>query len=176
MFSTDEPAPLKVAIASRANLLSELTRPATSVVLNFLLAKAYPGIKAKALIRNEGQAHRLTAKYPSLQCIIGDLDNLDTIQCACSETDIVINSAPDITHDDAIQAILRALKKGTGRKGYYIHTSGAYLVINATEPGGLKDARVWDDVADIEELVSMPHTVTHAVTDEVSTHFISRYG
>lgn len=127
-------------------------------------------------MRSNGQALDLTAKYPSLQCIIGDLDSLDTIQGACREADIVINTGPDITHDDGIQAILSGLKKGAGRKGYYIHTSGAYLVIDTTEPGGLKDARVWDDVADIEELVSMPHTVTHAVTDEVSIHQSSYRG
>ncbi|KAK7745131.1 hypothetical protein SLS62_009930 [Diatrype stigma] len=148
-------------------LLIGATGHVGGAVLDILLEKAYPSIKVEALVRSGGQARRLTAKYPSVQCTIGNLDSLDTIQRACSEADIVINAAPDITHDDGIQAILSGLKKGAGRKGYYIHTSGAYLVIDTTETGGLKDARVWDDVADIKELVSMPHTVTHAVTDGI---------
>lgn len=133
--------------------------------------KTHPDTLVKALIRTSEQSRQLTAKYPSVQCIIGDLDSLTVIEGACSEADIVINFAPDITHDDGIQAILRGLKGAIGRKRYYIHTSGAYLVIDTTESGGLKDARVWDDVADIEELISMPNSVTHAVTDKVSTYF-----
>lgn len=130
--------------------------------------KTHAGTKVKALVRSAEQARLLTSKYPSVQCSIGDLHSLDIIEGACRETDIVINFAPDITHDDGIQAILWGLKKkGAGRKGYYIHTSGAYLVIDTAETGGLKDARVWDDMADIEELTSMPDSVTHAVTDKV---------
>lgn len=52
-------------------------------------------------------------------------------------------------------------------KPYFIHTSGAYLICDLREPGGVKGEKVWDDIEDNEQLVSMPDTAVHRVTDKV---------
>lgn len=46
-----------------------------------------------------------------------------------------------------------------------MHTSGASLIWD--EPEGLKEARLWDDVADIDELSALKEKHTHAVTDRL---------
>lgn len=53
-------------------------------------------------------------------------------------------------------------------KGYYIHTSGASIIWD--EPEGSREARTWDDVADIWDLTAMELNKTHSVTDKVSKH------
>lgn len=99
-----------------------------------------------------------------MDTLIGDMGDYDKVESASAESDLVINTSPDITHDNGIQAILRGLKKRSS-KAYYIHTSGASLIWD--EPTGASEARLWDDVADVGELSSLNEKYTHAITDKI---------
>jgi len=87
-----------------------------------------------------------------------------SLESTSKDAGIVINCAPDITHDASIAAILRGLKSRSER-GFYMHTSGAALIWD--EPDGKSSAKIWDDVADIEALTSMPDDTTHRITDKM---------
>ncbi|KAL2293097.1 hypothetical protein FJTKL_08085 [Diaporthe vaccinii] len=118
----------------------------------------------EVLVRSEDKAKRLRAKYPRVQAVIGDLKDYAALEAGAEKADIVINAAPDITHDKGIGAILRGLTSSSrNRKGYYIHTSGASCIYEDPEPG--KEPRVWDDIADIDELLALSPDKTHIVTD-----------
>ncbi|TDZ17106.1 hypothetical protein Cob_v010146 [Colletotrichum orbiculare MAFF 240422] len=134
-------------------------------VLDLLLRK-HADAKVKVLVRDEGKASRLVGKYPQVETVIGDTGNFEVLQ-SCSQTaDIVINTSPDITHDAGIKSILSGLKARDGVKPYYIHTSGASLIWD--EPAGSKDARWWDDMADINDILAFKGEAhTHAVTDKI---------
>lgn len=118
----------------------------------------------EVLVRSEEKAKRLRAKYPRVQTLIGDLKDYAKLQAGAEKSDIVINAAPDITHDKGIGAILRGLTSSSrDHKGYYIHTSGASCIYEDPEPG--QEPRVWDDIADIDELLALSPGKTHIVTD-----------
>ncbi|CAN8095984.1 unnamed protein product [Discula destructiva] len=121
-------------------------------------------LKVKVLVRNEEKGARLLGQYARVQTVVGDITECSKLEAAAKEADIVINTAPDITHGDGINAILKGLNSRSS-KAYYIHTSGASLIWD--EPEGLKDARLWDDIADIGELSSLEEKHTHAVTDRL---------
>lgn len=121
-------------------------------------------LQVKVLVRDEEKSKRLVAKYPRVQTIIGHMGEFAKIEAAARDVDIVINTAPDISHDEGIKSILAGLKARSG-KGYYVHTSGASLIWD--EPEGLKEARLWDDIADIAELSALKEKHTHAVTDKI---------
>ncbi|KAJ4388683.1 hypothetical protein N0V93_006142 [Gnomoniopsis smithogilvyi] len=132
-------------------------------VLHKLLEQhAEENLQVKVLVRDEDKSKRLVAKYPRVETIIGHMEEHEKVEAAARDADIVINTAPDISHNAGIEAILAGLK-GHNPKSYYIHTSGASLIWD--EPEGLKDARLWDDIADIGELSSLKEKHTHAVTD-----------
>lgn len=61
-------------------------------------------------MRDEEKSNRLRAKYPRVQTVIGDLGSFDKIEECSRAADVVINTAPDITHDKAIEAILNGCK------------------------------------------------------------------
>lgn len=89
---------------------------------------------------------------------------LDSAKAEFRSTD----TAPDVTHEAGISAILRGLERKKTR-GYYIQTSGAALIWD--EPGGSKlGTRIWDDVKDIEAITSMLLDRAHRSTDKVH-HF-----
>lgn len=124
------------------------------------------------LARSEEKASRLREKYPAVQTLVGDMSELDKVEAASRDADLVINTSPDITHDDGIKAVLRGLQQQTKdksssetKKPYYIHTSGASLIWD--EPTGSGEARLWDDIADIAELSSLNEKYTHAITDKI---------
>lgn len=100
-----------------------------------------------------------------MQTLVGNMNELDKVEAASREADLVINTSPDITHDDGIKAILKGLEARGEKKGYYIHTSGASLIWD--EPTGSSEATLWDDIADIAELSSLNEKYTHAITDKI---------
>ncbi|KAK8091605.1 NAD dependent epimerase/dehydratase family protein [Apiospora hydei] len=130
------------------------------------------GIQVQVLARDQEKAARVTAKYTQVQPVVGVFANLDLIESTCRGVDIVINAGADITHDETIKAVLRGLQsregEGSEMKPYFIHTSGAYLICDLREPGGTKSEKVWDDIEDSEQLVSMPDTAVHRVTDKLT--------
>ncbi|GKT47667.1 uncharacterized protein ColSpa_07848 [Colletotrichum spaethianum] len=137
-------------------------------VLDQLLQK-HADAKVKILVRDEAKAARLVDLYPQVEYVVGDARDLETLEKCSQVADIVINTAPDITHDEGIKAILSGLKtrrSTNNKKPYYIHTSGASLIWD--EPTGSKDARWWDDIADIRDISAFKSVDdTHAVTDNI---------
>lgn len=98
-------------------------------VLDALLREFDQDIKVQALVRSQDQAARLTAQYPTVSCIIGRTEDLDVVEQLSRDANIVINCAPDITHEADIKAMLKGLSsRAPDNKGYYIHTAGATLV------------------------------------------------
>ncbi|WQF77600.1 Putative NAD(P)-binding domain, NAD(P)-binding domain superfamily [Colletotrichum destructivum] len=138
-------------------------------VLDQFLRK-YAHTNVKVLVRDEAKAARLGTVYPQVECVVGDAGDLEVLEKCSQAADIVINTAPDITHDEGIRAILSGLKaRGETIKNdtpCYIHTSGASLIWD--EPTGSKDARWWDDIVDIQDICAFKGAAqTHAVTDKI---------
>jgi nucleoside-diphosphate-sugar epimerase len=51
-------------------------------------------------------------------------------------------------------------------KGFYIQTSGAFLISEATI-GTAGSGKIWSDIADIELLKRMPPTCCHQITEQI---------
>lgn len=134
------------------------------------------------LIRDQQKADQLAAQYQYIVSVIGNLDSLELLEAESRDADIVISkphgwsdttiisngaidAGPDVTHNAGIRAILKGLG-GRIKKGYYIHTSGAALIWD-TPDGSKPGTRIWDDVADIETLTSMPEEAYHRAEDKV---------
>ncbi|TVY50752.1 hypothetical protein LCER1_G006222 [Lachnellula cervina] len=131
-----------------------------------LISSSYPNtLSVKVLIRDQQKADQLAAQYQYIVSVIGNLDSLELLEAESRDADIVINAGPDVTHNAGIRAILKGLG-GRIKKGYYIHTSGAALIWD-TPDGSKPGTRIWDDVADIETLTSMPEEAYHRAEDKV---------
>lgn len=133
-------------------------------------------VRVTVLVQSEAKGRRLAEKYPRVRTIVGSMGEHDKVERACRDADVVVNTSPDITHDEGIRAILRGLQEaedGEGSRGgrkrsrraYYVHTSGASLIWD--EPRGSGEGRWWDDVEDVGELCGFGDECTHAVTDRI---------
>ncbi|KAH8748134.1 hypothetical protein F5883DRAFT_653309 [Diaporthe sp. PMI_573] len=132
-----------------------------------LVLQKHPQLQVKVLVRDESKAARLKGKYPTVQTTLGDLSSYQTLQDEARKADIVVNAAPDITHGDGISAILAGLKDGSrARKGFYLHVSGA-ASFYTKDPNGAKEGRIWDDLADMDEILALDQSYTHIPTDNL---------
>lgn len=58
------------------------------------VANAHPDWEYSALVRNKEKAARLTAKYPQIRVVLGDLDSSDIIEEEVKNADIVFRKTP----------------------------------------------------------------------------------
>ncbi|UPK92485.1 hypothetical protein LCI18_003420 [Fusarium solani-melongenae] len=116
---------------------------------------------------------------PNIKVQEGDLGDYDILEKQASIASIVISKSPlsrygdstltqdpppdcgpDLFHNNSISALLRGLSSQTNRSVFYIGTTGAARV---WDESGALNSRVWDDVNDIDEILSL--ATTHAETD-----------
>ncbi|QSZ33407.1 hypothetical protein DSL72_004975 [Monilinia vaccinii-corymbosi] len=133
-------------------------------VLDLVYGK-YRHVDIKILVRDEEKGKILAGKYPRVTSIIGDLTSLDLLTREAGGADIVINAGPEYKYDIAISAVLAGLANHSP-KAYYIHTSGAAKIWDSPD-GSQTGSKMWDDVADIQELNSSPSTAIHATSDNL---------
>lgn len=70
-------------------------------------------------------------------------------------------------HIPSIKSLIQGLSQRSSPKtGGYIHVSGAGSVFEAPLGYGKLTDRVWDDVTDLNELISLPESALHAVADQ----------
>ncbi|KLU93031.1 hypothetical protein MAPG_11972, partial [Magnaporthiopsis poae ATCC 64411] len=102
--------------------------------------------RVTALARSEKDFQVITDIYPGVKCVVGSMNDLQTLEQESSKADIVINTSPDVPYEAGIRVILAALAvpRTPHRETFYIHTSGA--ANTWTEPTGQPSDRVWDDV------------------------------
>ncbi|KAL4799958.1 hypothetical protein BDV19DRAFT_384797 [Aspergillus venezuelensis] len=89
------------------------------------LSKTHPDYQIAALIRNPEKAKNVTAAYPQVRAVNGDLDYADIIEDESRKSDIVIHAASN-KHLPSVEAIAKGLK---GRRdAYYIQVTGASVL------------------------------------------------
>ncbi|KAL1762272.1 hypothetical protein FB107DRAFT_268554 [Schizophyllum commune] len=117
-----------------------------------------------ALLRDAKKAEKLKADF-GVEPIVGSLDDVDLIEKAASEADIIIPTA-DCDHEPSCNAILRGAKKRfetTGRRPAIINTSGTSAI--AVDTNGLQASETIYDDANAEQMASLPITNLHRVVD-----------
>ncbi|KAK6356351.1 hypothetical protein TWF718_000712 [Orbilia javanica] len=131
------------------------------------LSTTYPALSITAMARDQDKANLITAVYPSVRTVIGNLDSSDIIIPESSAADIIITAA-DCDHPDHVKYIYEGMAKNTsGKPIYLIHTSGTGVLIDLSfeRAGESKQSaisdKVWDDVEDIEEIYNLPMDQMH---------------
>ncbi|KAG7822309.1 hypothetical protein KL928_000784 [Ogataea angusta] len=130
------------------------------------ILKVYPDFEVTALVRTQEKADLLkTASNGRILTILGDLDDLDLIENATKNADIIINAASN-SHLPSLQSIKKALaSKKTST--LFIHTSGAGVLADSVDPAHYNPSKEYSDVKDIDEINSLPDTQPHRPADKL---------
>ncbi|KAL2073862.1 hypothetical protein VTL71DRAFT_11188 [Oculimacula yallundae] len=120
------------------------------------------------LARSRSRGAALSAAYPKLKVVYGDLEDAGLIEEESSKADIVLHFASS-DHVGAASAIKRGLERGNG--GYWIHTSGTDILLNPKVLGGGRDdgkeLKVYNDWDNVAELLKFPDVHSHRPCDKV---------
>jgi hypothetical protein len=108
-------------------------------------------------VRNSDKGVKVTAQYPKIRLVYGDLENTDLLTKEAANADIVVNTANcgDLASAEALIAGLAQRKSKT----YLLHISGTgnltYEDLGASTFGIARE-RVYDDWEGISEVTSLP--------------------
>lgn len=143
------------------------------------LSKAHPGVRVKALIREEWVAKELQSVYPNLASVIGDLSSLSLLTSTAAEAGFVIHAGGD--NVSAVCAIIDGLahRTNTGLPiPQLISVTGPRSLIDLSNPitGNLKtSSRPWSDITDAQIILNVPKDRMHAGADQaIVAHSIAK--
>ncbi|TFA98287.1 hypothetical protein CCMA1212_009951, partial [Trichoderma ghanense] len=136
--------------------------------------RAHPDNEYKILVRNEARAEIVKAKYPEVKFVYGTLDDVDAIEQAAAEADVVIHTADSSDHAASASAIARGLEKGhtPEKPGYWIHLSGTgiltwYDVVNGREGEPPLPDQKYHDIDDIDRILNLDDRAPHRDVDKI---------
>ncbi|KAJ5333869.1 nucleoside-diphosphate-sugar epimerase [Penicillium brevicompactum] len=139
-------------------------------ILAGLVAK-HPDHTYRLLVRSEQSQKQISAAYPSAIIVPGGLDDFELIRRESSNADIIIHTAEAADHLPAAQAIAKGAIEGHSpdKPVYWLHTSGAGIFSSFDDEDktyGQRSEVVWDDVKDIQKIVSFPDHAMHRDVDK----------
>ncbi|CAG8123680.1 unnamed protein product [Penicillium olsonii] len=136
----------------------------------FAIAKAHPNWELSALVRSQEKATQVTAKYPQIRTVLGDLNSSDLIEKEVQNADIVFHFA-DCDHVAAAHAIAKGAQHHTPERPLWlIHTSGTGILTvedQRAETYGIERPKRYNDWDGVSELVNLPADAFHRNVDEI---------
>lgn len=155
----------------------------------YALHKKHPKWSYNALVRTKDKGSKVTAAYPNVNVVYGDLDSYDLIKEQAANADIVVrkwsayiletffltcmsDTADASDHAGAAKAIADGLASGHSKDhpGYWLHTSGTGILCfadsDADRYGDASD-KVYDDLDKVEELTGLPDHAFHRDVDQI---------
>ncbi|KAM7221235.1 hypothetical protein V8F06_003410 [Rhypophila decipiens] len=138
-------------------------------VLDSLL-KDYPGVTVIAQVRSEEDSTILKNQYAqynkTLQIVVAASIDSEALKKAAESAAVILNCGPDVAQENNINNLLSTLASSiTDQPKFYVGTTGAASIWD--EPVGSPEARTWDDVSDIDDLLAFPESVLHIEHDRV---------
>lgn len=156
----------------------------------YVLEKAHPDWEYTALVRSSDKGALLAKKYPKIRLVYGDLNSSQLLEDESMRADVVLSESPmrtsawhvshltqnpadfaDADGEAGAKSIAKGLAGHTPAKpGYLIHTSGTgILLFHDMDRGvfGDEHPKIYDDVANIDELNTLPDHALHRSVDKV---------
>jgi nucleoside-diphosphate-sugar epimerase len=146
-----------------------LTGYAGGDILSHLIS-LHPSWHIRAIVRSPpSNAHTPLHEFqslhppPSLTLIPGTLDSLELLTTEAASADLILQMA-DGDHEAGTIALLHGL--AAGKKGTYIHISGAANLIDLSKPFGALDEKIYGDEDNAHEILTLPHERFHAALEQ----------
>ncbi|KAF2088955.1 NAD(P)-binding protein [Saccharata proteae CBS 121410] len=135
------------------------------------LVTSHPEYQITALLRSSPPPAAFTKKYPNVHTIHGDYDSASVISTAASTANIVIHCG-DSDHEPSIRALIAGLlhRPASEPPAFLIHLSGTGIVADWKQPSrtpGTLNSKIYSDIADIDELWSLPDDALHRNVDKI---------
>ncbi|KAJ5191742.1 uncharacterized protein N7498_010727 [Penicillium cinerascens] len=134
------------------------------------IVNAHPDWQLSALVRNKDKAEQVTAQYPNIRIVHGDLDSSDIIEEEVKNADIVFHFA-DCDHVAAAQAIAKGSQHHTAERPLWlIHTSGTGILTIEDQRAhtyGIERPKEYNDWEGVSELLNLPADAFHRNVDEI---------
>ncbi|KAI7214049.1 NAD(P)-binding protein [Hortaea werneckii] len=138
----------------------------------YALYQKHPEYEYSALVRTQAKADAVKKAYPSVETVLGGLDDFETLKKAAAEADVVLHAADASDHEGAARAIAAGILEGhsKGRPGFWLHTGGTGILTwedTKYDRLGEPSEKVYNDWDGIEELTNLPDEAFHRNVDKI---------
>ncbi|KAK5044547.1 hypothetical protein LTR84_010671 [Exophiala bonariae] len=143
------------------------------------LSRRHPEYQITAFVRTTPR--NFANLYPDVTLIHGTWDDREVLTAAATEADVVIQCGSS-DHLGAVVALLDgALRKDKAKTTYYIHLSGTAVIsdygdVDGAIYRGRSNPKVYDDLINVEEVISRPDGVPHRHTDKIIQEYAQKHG
>ncbi|KAI1827908.1 nucleoside-diphosphate-sugar epimerase [Xylaria intraflava] len=140
----------------------------------YSVLRAHPDFEFTLLVRNEEKAKLVSAQYPTVKFVYGNLDDSAVIEKAAAAADIVIHTADSSDNVPSARAIAKGLAEGhtASKPGYWIHVCGTGMLQwydwdnNRYGQAPLPEQK-YHDIDTVDRIISIPHHAYHRDCDEI---------
>ncbi|WPH00457.1 NAD(P)-binding protein [Acrodontium crateriforme] len=138
------------------------------------LVKTHPEYNISVLLRHVPED--FVRRYPDVKIVMGDYDSGETISNAAVNANVVIHNG-NSDHEPSINALIAGLLR-RGSPSFLIHLSGTGIVADWLEGKyvGKLNPKVWNDIDDLDEIVSRPDRELHRNVDKIIQKAASDHG
>jgi len=127
------------------------------------IVTAHPEYNVTVLLRTVPTGFE--KQFPNVTIVNGSFDSTDVLESTAAASDIVIHCG-DSDYFPAVSSLLKGMSSRS-EPGHYIHLSGTGSIsdVYSGEFYGIPNPRVWSDIDDIEEIISLPDDRLHRPVD-----------
>ncbi|KAK8096156.1 hypothetical protein PG999_014178 [Apiospora kogelbergensis] len=141
------------------------------------LTKAHPEYSLTVLLRNVPPTFK--ERYPDVRIVEGNFDNTELIASTAADSDIVIHNG-NSKHEGSLRAHITGLLRNATAASprYLIRLGGTSSIADWADPAyyGETNPQVWSDVADLDDLKSLPDTALHRNMEKIIEQAAAEHG
>lgn len=156
------------------------------------LMRKHPEYQVVSLVRTDEQATIVKSAFPTVETVIGDLDNSTVLEAEAVKADVVLsmflfsscidasNTTIDLASADHIAGIV-SLIKGVGQSNnkdaVVIHISGTGIMTDMSNGPGNPASRVYNDTtpSDVQEILSFDMSRIHRDVEAAVVEAAAKY-
>ncbi|KAF2034233.1 NAD(P)-binding protein [Setomelanomma holmii] len=126
------------------------------------LVKKHPEYQIVNFVRTEEQAAIIESAFPTVETVLGDLDNSRVLESEASKADVILNLA-SADHIAGALSLIKGISLGNNKNAALIHISGTGIMTDMSTGPGNTAPKVYNDMSpsDIHEILSFDESHIH---------------
>ncbi|KAL2802323.1 hypothetical protein BJX63DRAFT_415314 [Aspergillus granulosus] len=131
------------------------------------LVATHPEVSIRVFVRDEAKAEEISKISRKICCILGFRSPgwSHVLETESAGADIVVQIA-NTDDEDLSFALLDGVAMNKTKNGRYIHISGAGNLMELEAPLGVLHPKVYGDISDKEEILTLPNDRPHAAIEQ----------
>ncbi|OAK99958.1 NAD(P)-binding protein [Phaeosphaeriaceae sp. SRC1lsM3a] len=140
------------------------------------LVRKHPEYQVVSLVRTDEQATIARSAFPTVETVIGDLDNSTVLEAEAAKADVVLNLA-SADHIAGVVSLIKGVAQSNNKNAVVIHISGTGIMTDMSNGPGNPASRVYNDTtpSDVQDILSFDMSRIHRDVEAAVVEAAAKY-